>query len=659
MKLLLKKKSTLVLLCALIISIVIITILSYIAIRNISNNDSDQMLLLMCKSGEKGLDSYLESVELSVNLISAYVEQDLSGLTEDRLAEHLERSKTVFREMAEMTSGVLTYYYRIDPEFSATDKGFWYVNLDGNGFKEHEVTDITLYDTEDTSSLVWFTVPKYNGNSVWLQPYYTDNLDVLVISYNAPVYWDEKFLGVIGIEIDYKTIANLANSLSLYENGYAFITDSEGKVVYHPIIDVTDPETAELKPEGILSENTYLTYTYEGVKKRAAWLPLKNGMHLYVSAPTSEINASWTKWALATVAVSAFLLITIAFMFVYIFRMMQNQKDAEDKNAALQRELKSAAEITELMSSMTTLLTNMPAMSFSKDASNGVYLACNKAFAVYAGKSEPDDVIGLTDYDLFSAEEAKRFVENDMTTLAMDEAYVYFEDVWDAAIEAQRYLQTTKKKYKDASGKTFILGMCVDVTETTKVKAEEAAELARQQKEQEKQAMEERYIKHLEQLSYQALHDELTGVYNRAGYDLILSERDLSSAYVLMVDADNFKSINDSYGHEIGDKVIVKLANTLKCNLRADDCICRIGGDEFVVFMVNVRKESRHLIASKIEQINRDLANTEDGVPPISVSVGITHGSEADDPAVLMELADKAMYQAKGKGKHGFTFSMD
>ena len=611
----------------------------------------------MCKSGEKGLDSYLESVELSVQLISAYVEQDLADLTEDSLAEHLERSKTVFGEMAEMTNGVLTYYYRIDPEFLKTEKGFWFVDLDGEGFKEHAVTDITLYDTSDTNSLVWFTVPKYNGTPVWLQPYYTDNLDVLVISYNAPVYWGEKFLGVIGIEIDYKTIANLANSLSLYENGYAFITDSEGKVVYHPIIDVTDPETSEFKPEGILSEDTYLTYTYEGVNKRAAWLPLKNGMRLYVSAPTSEINASWTKWALATVAVSTFLLITIACMFVYIFRMMQKQKDAEEKSSALQRELNSAAELTELMSSMTTLLTNMPAMSFSKDASTGIYLACNKAFAVYAGKTEPRDVIGLTDYDLFDAEEAKRFIENDKNTLAMEEANVYFEDAWDAALGSMRSLQTTKKKYKDASGKTFILGMCVDVTSTAKVKSEEAAEIARQQKEKEKQAMEERYMKNLEELSYQASHDELTGVYNRAGYDLILAQRDLSSSYVLMVDADNFKSINDSYGHEIGDKVIVKIANTLKGNLRSDDSICRIGGDEFVVFMVNVRKESRHLIASKIEQINRDLADTSDGTPPISVSVGITHGSEAEDAAALVELADKAMYESKRRGKSAYTFS--
>ena len=155
----------------------------------------------------------------------------------------MDRVNDIFQKLAYNTNGVLTYYYRIDPEVSKNVKGFWYVNTDDNGFQEHEVTDITEYDTNDTSSLVWFTVPKATGEGVWLPPYITENLDARVISYNVPVYHNGQFIGVIGIEIDYSTMAEVVNHITLYDNGYAFLNDDEGNIIYHPQMDVTTMET--------------------------------------------------------------------------------------------------------------------------------------------------------------------------------------------------------------------------------------------------------------------------------------------------------------------------------------------------------------------------------------------------------------------------------
>lgn len=168
--------------------------------------------------------------------------------------------------------------------------------------------------------------------------------------------------------------------------------------------------------------------------------------------------------------------------------------------------------------------------------------------------------------------------------------------------------------------------------------------------------MYEVYKSSLEHLNFKASHDELTGAYNRAGYDLLLSSIDLNSTYMLLFDVDNFKSINDTYGHETGDKVLVKLVQTLKNNFRADDYICRIGGDEFIVFMVHATKMEKDLIVSKIEKINKELEGTSDGLPAASISVGIVHGSEATDISNLFEKTDAAMYQSKQNGKHGYAF---
>lgn len=332
--------------------------------------------------------------------------------------------------------------------------------------------------------------------------------------------------------------------------------------------------------------------------------------------------------------------------------------EAEEEKQRLEKELRTVTEVTDLMGSMSSLLTNMPAMSFSKDAETGVYLACNQAFAEYAGKKRPEEVVGLTDHQLFDKATADHFVEDDKKALSMEGTYVVFEDVPDAFCSVIRNLQTTKKKFREASGRLCLLGMCVDVTETTRAKAEEAANIVREQEEKEKEALEAFYKKDVERLSYQASHDELTGLYNRFGYDFILSELDLSTVYLLMVDADNFKAINDNYGHEMGDKILVKIATVLKKNFRSKDCICRIGSDEFVVVMVNVYPFQKAMIEPKLEKVSRELMDTDDGLPPITVSIGIAHGSEATDDIDLLKRADHAMYELKRSGKHGYRFSM-
>ncbi len=160
----------------------------------------------------------------------------------------------------------------------------------------------------------------------------------------------------------------------------------------------------------------------------------------------------------------------------------------------------------------------------------------------------------------------------------------------------------------------------------------------------------------IERLNFQASHDELTGAYNRTGYDFLLSNIDLKTTYMMLLDVDNFKSINDTYGHETGDMILIKLVNVLKSIFRDDDCICRIGGDEFVIFMVHSGSMNRKLIESKIGQINLELQKTNDGLPPVSISVGIVDGKDVTDTEQLFEKTDEAMYNSKKQGKHTYTF---
>ena len=160
----------------------------------------------------------------------------------------------------------------------------------------------------------------------------------------------------------------------------------------------------------------------------------------------------------------------------------------------------------------------------------------------------------------------------------------------------------------------------------------------------------------LENEMYKATHDSLTRVYNRAGYDLLLAGVPMHSTFMLLIDADNFKEVNDTYGHEIGDRVLQKITESIRCVFRAEDYICRIGGDEFVVFMVNTIESQQKLIGHKVHSINRKLSDTSDGLPVISVSVGVAFGGDAADQKEWFDHADKALYETKRGGRNGCTF---
>ena len=320
----LRTRITVTMLCVMVATLTFVTVFTTFFIQRTESHKSDQLLLLLCETGEKNLNYYFNSVQKSVKKVASFTEADITGLSDEDLRAHMERVRKYFDEMAGKTNGVMTYYYRIDPEISETVKGFWYVNLDDEGFVEHEVTDITKYDLKDTSKLVWFTVPKYEGRPIWLPPYITDTIDMRVISYDVPVYFKGTFVGVVGIEVDYSTMAEQVDSIRLYNNGYAFLNDENGDLFYHPFIDVTDltNETKPDLPSGVLDNSTFFNYSYKGENKRAAWLPLVNGMRLNVAVPVSETHGDWQKLILNTVILSLTALIAASlFLFFYSRRI--------------------------------------------------------------------------------------------------------------------------------------------------------------------------------------------------------------------------------------------------------------------------------------------------------------------------------------------------
>ena len=164
-------------------------------------------------------------------------------------------------------------------------------------------------------------------------------------------------------------------------------------------------------------------------------------------------------------------------------------------------------------------------------------------------------------------------------------------------------------------------------------------------------------LENKEKLSYAATHDKLTGLYNRRGYDYLIRNLDMETSTLLIIDLDDFKKVNDTYGHDTGDKVLTKAADTIYNSFRDQDYVCRIGGDEFAVIMVHSNSALKELIARKVELMNEKMKEESGQVPAASLSVGVAFGESGKLVDEIFKDADTALYEAKKNGKGRVFFS--
>lgn len=539
-----RTKTTLITVIAMVVAMMITAFIGINAIRSLGKSSSEQMLLLLCETGEKNLDHYFNGIEQSVALVSSFAETDLEQTDLSDIDKHMERVSSMFSKIADRTDGVLTYYYRIDPSVSKDVKGFWFVNEGGAGFKEHEVTAIEEYDTTDTSSLVWFTVPKSTGKPVWLPPYVTENLDVLVLSYNVPIYKDGQFIGVVGIELDYTTMANLVDNIRLYENGYAFINDAQGNIIYHPYIDVAY-HTEENKPKvpaGLIDSKQIVRYDYEGEEKMACCMELSNGMRLNVSVPVSEINGNWESLIAKTLVVCIILLIVFTLITIHF-----------------------ADSITK------------PLIDLTK--------AAEKA--------------GQGDYDV-----------------------------------SLEYHSSDEVGVLSKAFELLIARIKSDIAELN--------------------GLNNRLKEDNLSLEAATTKDSLTGVKNRFALRRDYEKYDDTNVHIMMLDIDDFKKVNDRYGHSVGDYLLRKVGDALSEFFGADYSY-RYGGDEFMVIFPDVEEEKFKILIQEMEARLIDIS-LEDKKFPVHFSAGYVYGKTLlqDDLRLMLRQADELLYKAKRAGKDTF-----
>jgi diguanylate cyclase (GGDEF)-like protein/PAS domain S-box-containing protein len=276
-------------------------------------------------------------------------------------------------------------------------------------------------------------------------------------------------------------------------------------------------------------------------------------------------------------------------------------------------------------------LDALPLPLFIKD-DRGRYVYANAARLKLQKLGSLDELVGKTAADFYAPDVAAKLLETDRRVLA--EAYEVHDNETAIIDETgqQRWMQSTKIPLIDDSGVVVgLVGIMRDVTLQRRA---------------------------TDQLAYQANYDTLTGLVNRAGFMRTLSEAvdraaALGGVGVAYVDVDCFKRINDTMGHEAGDRVLVEVAQRLTVGVRQHDTVARLGGDEFVVLLRHIgQPQDLELAGQRLLSTLRPPIVIDGHELCVTCSVGVALLRAGDSTAEdLLRSADQAMYAAKHAGR--------
>ena len=293
-----------VLLCALI-SVFICGGISVANAAQTSYEDSKTEMALKCRQQSGEINGMLQRVAQSVNTVYSIAVTNLQNPSEFKSSKeyvdaYTKQLENVLLEAANNTEGALTAYIRYNPEFTDPTSGLFFTrDSEDAEFQSVTPTDFSMYDAGDTEHVGWYYIPVQNEKPTWMEPYLNSNINVYMISYVIPIYINGESFGIIGMDIDFSQFENKLKESAVSDAEYSFLTNGQGKVMYHKDIETgTELTTADSNLSAIAEavaeeekEEKFVEYTYKDTKKDMYYMTLENGMKYIMTVSLSELQA--------------------------------------------------------------------------------------------------------------------------------------------------------------------------------------------------------------------------------------------------------------------------------------------------------------------------------------------------------------------------------
>jgi diguanylate cyclase (GGDEF)-like protein/PAS domain S-box-containing protein len=291
---------------------------------------------------------------------------------------------------------------------------------------------------------------------------------------------------------------------------------------------------------------------------------------------------------------------------------------------------------------LDSIIENIPNVIFLKRASDLRYVLFNKAGERLLGFSR-QDMLGKNAYDMFSKDQADLATANDREVLRLSTVLDIPEEAIDTRDGGQHIMHTQKLALRDSRGEAeYILGISEDITERKKAE---------------------------ERISELAFFDQLTGLHNRTllldrlRQAMTSNTRSGNYGALLFIDLDDFKTLNDTLGHDMGDLLLKQVAERLLQCVREEDTVARVGGDEFLVMLTGFGTDERE-VTSQVDAVGRKIIAAlnqtyrlndvaYNSTPSIGAALFRGHQASVDD---LLKQADLAMYKSKDMGRNTLHF---
>lgn len=298
-----KTKIVLVVLMCSLISTVICGSISIVESSRAAKENSRIRMELACENQAQKLDSMMTQVAQSVDTLNDLALSELKDFGQFKTSaeyvdEYTQKIAPMLKQTAVHTQGAMSVYIRYNPEFTEPTSGVFYTRDSADSeFQEVEPTDFTMYEPDDLEHVGWYYIPVGNGQPTWMEPYLNSNINVYMVSYVVPIFFEDESVGIIGMDIEFSAFTDVLESSSIFESGYAFLADEQGNIMYHRELE-TGSSMAEAGLEKVAEslalpdqEMVIQQYKWQGINKNMCYMSLVNGMRFVLTAPTSEFAA--------------------------------------------------------------------------------------------------------------------------------------------------------------------------------------------------------------------------------------------------------------------------------------------------------------------------------------------------------------------------------